>query len=321
MFYYGCRFGLVLTAVAELVGGVVLTVAAGLLVEQLVYYLGARFRRSTAGVAMVVAPIITSSPELAVFLIALLEGEAGVAWGSIVAQPFMASTVVYPAVVLAALSSWALRRRATRLPHVHRRTAMPLLAFTLPLIPVLFLHPERHGLYGRLYGALLVFAYFLYARAALGREAEAGGSPRLYLRNPALQIAASLAALYLGGEWLVRGVAGLGPALGLDEVALAVVLVPVATVLPESVAALVFVARGKDDEGIGVVVGEKALYGTFYPGLAMAAGVYSLGPAVVAALTIAIVISLLEAAAIWRGYFGLTAPLGLAGYVWYLYHI
>ncbi|MFP3266199.1 MAG: sodium:calcium antiporter, partial [Thermoproteus sp.] len=214
-----------------------------------------------------------------------------------------------------------LRRRATRLPHVHRRTAMPLLAFTLPLIPILFLHPERHGLYGRLYGALLVFAYFLYARAALGKEAEVGGSPRLYLRNPALQIAASLAALYLGGEWLVRGVAGLGPALGLDEVALAVVLVPVATVLPESVAALVFVARGKDDEGIGVVVGEKALYGTFYPGLAMAAGVYSLGPAVVAALTIAIVISLLEVAAIWRGYFGLTAPLGLAGYVWYLYHI
>jgi hypothetical protein len=37
MFYYGCRFGLVLTAVAELVGGLVLTVAADLLVEQLVY--------------------------------------------------------------------------------------------------------------------------------------------------------------------------------------------------------------------------------------------------------------------------------------------
>jgi len=38
MFYHGCRFGLVLTAVAELVGGLVLTVAADLLVEQLVYY-------------------------------------------------------------------------------------------------------------------------------------------------------------------------------------------------------------------------------------------------------------------------------------------
>jgi hypothetical protein len=33
MFYYVCRFGLVLTAVAELVGGLVLTVAADLLVE------------------------------------------------------------------------------------------------------------------------------------------------------------------------------------------------------------------------------------------------------------------------------------------------
>jgi hypothetical protein len=38
MFYYRCRFGLVLTAVAELVAGVVLTVAADLLIERLVYY-------------------------------------------------------------------------------------------------------------------------------------------------------------------------------------------------------------------------------------------------------------------------------------------
>ncbi|MGC8973466.1 MAG: sodium:calcium antiporter [Thermoproteus sp.] len=305
----------------ELIGGIALTIVAGLLVEQLVYYFSARTGRSTAGVAMIVAPVITSSPELAVFLIALLQGKADVAWGSIVAQPFMASTIIYPVVIAVAAIFWALRRRSTPVPHVHRRVALPLLAFTIPLVPILFLHPERYGIYGRLYGALILAAYFVYAGRALGGKAEAGESPRLYLRNPVLQTAASLAAMYLGGEWLVGGITGLGASLGLDETALAVVLVPVATVLPESVTGLVFVARGKDDEGIGVIVGEKALYGTFYPGLAMALGIYTLEPAAATALMIAVAISLLEAAAVWRGYFGLTAPLGLAGYVWYLYHL
>ncbi|MEM3326239.1 MAG: sodium:calcium antiporter, partial [Thermoproteus sp.] len=128
----------------------------------------------------------------------------------------------------------------------------------------------------------------------------------------------AVAAMYVGSESLVRGIAGVGSSLGLDEAALAVVLIPVATVLPESITGLIFVVKGKDDEGIGAIVGEKALYSTFYPGLAMAAGIYSLDPITASALIIAVVISLLEVAAIWRGYFGLTAPLGLAGYLWYV---
>ncbi|MEL9991727.1 MAG: sodium:calcium antiporter [Thermoproteus sp.] len=303
----------------ELVVGILLTIFAGLLVEQLVYHFGARLGRSTAGVAMTIAPIITSSPELAVFLIALLEGKADVAWASIVAQPFMASTVIYPAIIIAALAAWALRKRPTRLPHVHRYIAVPLLVFTLPLIPILALHPERYGLYGRIYGLVLIAVYFIYANKTLGiKAAEPTESPRLYLRNWPLQTAAAVAAMYVGSESLVRGIAGVGSSLGLDEAALAVVLIPVATVLPESITGLIFVVKGKDDEGIGAIVGEKALYSTFYPGLAMAAGIYSLDPITASALIIAVVISLLEVAAIWRGYFGLTAPLGLAGYLWYV---
>lgn len=304
---------------AELALGVLLTVSAGLLVEQLVYHFGAKLGRSIAGVAMTVAPIITSSPELAVFLIALLEGKADVAWASIVAQPFMASTIIYPAVVASALAAWALRKRATRLPHVHRYIAVPLLVFTLPLIPVLALHPERYGLYGRIYGIALLAIYFVYASRALnvGRTGLVE-APRLYLRNSALQTATAIAAMYIGSELLVRGIAGVGRSLGLDEAALAVVLIPIATVLPESITGIIFVVKGKDDEGIGAIVGEKALYSTFYPGVAMAAGIYSLDPVTASALIIAVVISLLEAAAVWRGYFGLTAPLGLAGYLWYV---
>lgn len=301
--------------------GIVLTILSGLLIEQLVHYISWRYQRAAVGVAAIFAPIITSSPELAIFVLALYYGYVEIAWGSIVAQPFMASTVIYPVVVMTALATWALGMRRYRLPHVHRIVAVPLLVFTIPLLPILFLHPERYGTYGQLYGLGLLAVYFLYARFMLREEEVEKAAGRLWLRHPALQTVAAMATIYLGAEWIVDGIKELGAAFGLDKLALSVVLVPIATVVPESIVGLIFIAKGKDDEGVGVIVGEKALYSTFYPGLAMALGVYSLEPAAATALTMAVVVSLLEAAAVWFGYFGLTAPIGLAGYLYYLHNV
>jgi cation:H+ antiporter len=305
----------------DVVIGVFLSAASGILIEELVDYLSWRYSRSTAGVAAIVAPIITSSPELAVFLIALAEGQAKIAWGTIVSQPFMASTVIYPLIVLAALSAWLLGKRKFAVPHVHRIVAVPLLAFTIPLLPILALRPERYGVAGRLYGAALLAAYFAYALFMLRGRASAAERRRLSLRSPVVQALAAVAAIYFGAESLVKGIESLGALFGLDELALSVVLVPIATALPESIVGLIFIFKGRDDEGVGAVIGEKALYSTFYPGLAMALGVYSLEPAAAVALIIAVVISLFEIAAIWFGYFGFTAPIGLAGYIWYLIHV
>jgi len=299
--------------------GVLLTVLAGLLIEQLVHFISWRYKRAATGVAAIFAPIITSSPELAIFTVALAQGQAEIAWGSIVAQPFMASTVIYPAVVLTALGAWALGRRRYKLPHVHRIVAVPLLVFTIPLVPILLLHPEKYGIYGQLYGVLLLAVYFLYAKFMLREEEVKHAGATLWLRNPSLQTAAAIAAMFFGAEWMVSGIKELGAAFGLDKLALSVVLVPIATVIPESIVGLVFIAKGKDDEGVSVIVGEKALYSTFYPGFAMALGVYSLEPAAAQALIIAIIVSMFEVVAIWFGYFGLTAPIGLGGYIYYVY--
>jgi len=299
--------------------GVLLTVLAGLLIEQLVHFISWRYKRTATGVAAIFAPIITSSPELAIFIVALLQGQAEIAWGSIVAQPFMASTVIYPAVVLTALGAWALGRRRYKLPHVHRIVAVPLLVFTIPLMPILLLHPEKYGIYGQLYGVLLLAVYFFYARFMLKEEEVKHAEATLWLRNPVLQTAAAVVAMFFGAEWMVSGIKELGATLGLDKLALSVVLVPIATVVPESIVGLIFIAKGKDDEGVSVIVGEKALYSTFYPGIAMALGVYSLEPAAAQALIIAIIVSMFEVLAIWFGYFGLTAPIGLSGYIYYVY--
>lgn len=118
---------------------------------------------------------------------------------------------------------------------------------------------------------------------------------------------------------MVHGIIELGTVYNIDQTALTVILVPIATVIPESIVGLIFLAKGKDDEGVGSVIGEKALYGTFYPGVAMTLGIYTLQPAAVMALVIAVVVSAVEILVVRKfGIFGASAPPGLLAYIYYI---
>jgi cation:H+ antiporter len=307
-----------LGASLEILIGIGLVILAGIMVEELVDWISWRINKSSASIAMILAPLMTSAPEMAVFVIALVEGKKNIAWGTIVSQPFMASTIIYPAVVLVAIASYYFGKRKSRVVRVHKFVAVPLLVFTLPLLPIMFLHPETHGIYGRIYGIVIIAVYFIYSYFMLRGESNVAKEPSLRLKLPFLQVGSSVVMLYVGGELMVRGIYALGILLNMNETALSVLIVPLATVVPESIVGLIFIVKNRDDEGISAIVGEKALYGTFYPGLAMALGAYTLDFASKAALEIALVVSPIESIAIWFGYFGVTAPLGILGYILYL---
>ena len=299
--------------------GIVLVVLSGVLIEQLVHYISWRYQRAKSGVAAIFAPLITSAPELAVFTVAILQGQLEVAWGSIVAQPFMAATIIYPVVILTTLSAWATKKRSNKLPHVARNVAVPLIAFTLPLLPILFLHPEKYGVIGRAFGVLLLVLYVIYAKYMLREEEVAEPESGLWLKNSLLQTFVAILSIATGAEFMVAGIVELGTALGVDKTALAVIIIPIATVIPESIVGLIFLFKSQDKEGVSAIIGEKALYGTFYPGIAMALGIYTLSEAATLALMLAIVVSVIEIAIIWRyGYFGLSAPIGLLAYIYYV---
>ncbi|WP_420835144.1 sodium:calcium antiporter [Pyrobaculum ferrireducens] len=299
--------------------GVVLVFLSGVLIEQLVHYISWRYQRAKSGVAAIFAPLITSAPELAVFTVAILQGELEVAWGSIVAQPFMAATIIYPVVLLTTFSAWVAGKRRNKIPHVTRDIAVPLIAFTLPLLPILFLHPEKYGVIGRAYGVLLLVLYVIYAKYMLREEEVEEPEGGLWLKNSLLQTFVAILSIATGAEFLVAGIVELGVTLGVDKTALAVIIIPIASVIPESIVGLIFLFKGQDNEGVSAMIGEKALYGTFYPGVAMALGVYTLGEAAALALLLAIVVSIIEIIIVWRfGYFGLSAPVGLLAYVYYI---
>ncbi len=316
-----------LVSIGYIVGGMLLIVAAGLLIEQMLYYISSRLRVVLTGAAMIFGPLITSAPELSFYLVSLLKGEIKMALGSVVAQPFLVSTFVYPLVLLASIVGRLLGLRTNMIPTVERVIAIPLLLFMIPLIPVALASGALTSIVSQIYGIALIVLYFAYAKYVLKPaskeevESEIGSHRGLWLRNPVLQLVATVAALCYGSHLLVDGIVSISSELNVNEQALTIVMVPIATALPESIVCLIFISKGKDSAGASALVGEEAVYTTFYVGIALATGLSAyLEPAALAAVRITLMIAALECLAIWFRRFAVTAPIGLAGYIWYLMH-
>jgi cation:H+ antiporter len=85
----------------------------------------------------------------------------------------------------------------------------------------------------------------------------------------ALQLLVAVGLLYIGSEKMVGTVETLSEGIGLSALALALIIVPAATSIPETSTALIWGFKGKDTLSLGSLVGEKVLYSTFYPALGL----------------------------------------------------
>lgn len=131
--------------------------------------------------------------------------------------------------------------------------------------------------------ALLVLSYLLYIvmtfRAsrrlvAIGHVTEAP-SPlmlsRLRLRTgwPAIvtQLLLALALLLGGAEGFIDGVRAASTAFGISALLLSLLVVPIATELPEKVNSILWVRRGRDTLAFGNITGAMVFQGTLLPAL------------------------------------------------------
>jgi cation:H+ antiporter len=75
--------------------------------------------------------------------------------------------------------------------------------------------------------------------------------------------------LYLGSHYLVQSVEAISAGINVSPLGLALIIIPAATAIPETVNALIWGFQGKDTLSLGSLVGEKILYSTFYPALGL----------------------------------------------------
>ncbi len=316
----------------DVIAGAIAVISGGLLFTRAIEYIASRFGLTSSLIGAVISPILTSLPELTVIIVALVHGGVSgseISIGTVIGEPFMASTIIYPMLILAALLSYLSHRRSRPYLAPGREVLIPFIVFTILFPLVLIPHYIRNIVIRYFIGSSLIASYLAYV-IAMSRKGAVMETEEVhslffgkFINNPliasAIQLIISVLLIYFGSEFLVNGVIAISEAFRIDPQLLSIVIVPSVSALPESVVGLHWAYQGKDTLAIESIVGEKVLYSTFYPGMTLMVTEWILKTSAIFCVVLTVIISLAMIYYVYRGRIGYEiAGIGLAGYVLYV---
>ena len=221
-------------------------------------------------------------------LLALLAGtqngaineEIGV--GSILGAPLMLATL---SISLMAISVW--KRRGTQGHLRPERTGLTrdlnffIIAFSFAAVAMYVPHTLPAIRYAL--GACMVMIYFIYVMMTLkaskalvedGHATEAGGDMflcKLGLPNNMIvivvQLVLGVALLIAGAKGFINGVEAAAHIIGISALLLSLLIIPIATELPEKVNSILWIRKGKDTLAFGNITGAMVFQGTLLPAI------------------------------------------------------
>lgn len=250
--------------------------------------LGAKLKFSEGVTGSLFAAVGTALPETMVPLVAIFGGnsehiseEVGV--GAILGAPFMLSTLAMFLVGMAALIFKQRRGKAHVEPEpTGYKRDLEFFLFVFSLAFFVAFTPYDWRLLRIFVAILLVLAYFYYvmetieASEALAGEGHATeASKNLYLSAVfkdhmffvVLQLFIALGLIIAGAKGFVSGVEHLAHILNVPVIALSLLIVPIATELPEKVNSILWVRQGKDTMAIGNITGAMVFQGSVLPAI------------------------------------------------------
>jgi cation:H+ antiporter len=275
----------------------VLILAAAELFTNGVEWLGAKLKLAEGAVGSVLAAVGTALPETIIPIVAIIaDGMAGrlftpdsraqsIGLGAIIGAPFMLGTLAFFVVGITYVIARSTKRRSTPFDVagevIRSDIEFFMIAFSLGAGAGLLRHywvGMPHQL-NWLLAAGLVVVYLLYLRRVTGGGETSGhhgllplhiGRPLPFIdeRDPLkrwilMQMLLALGLMFFGAHIFVDHLSGLALALGVNPLILALLIVPVATELPEKFNSVLWVSRGKDTLAMGNISGAMVFQSTF----------------------------------------------------------
>lgn len=251
-------------------------------------HLGEKLGISEGVTGSLFAAVGTALPETSVPLLALLAGtsntqtneEIGV--GAILGAPLMLATL---SLFLMTLSVW--KRRGAQGHLRPERTGLTrdlnffIAAFAFAALALFVPHTQVAVRYAL--GFAMVMIYFMYVMLTIraskglveeGHATEADGDMFLCkLGLPdnmpviLLQLLLGLGLLVAGAKGFIHGVESAAQILGISTLLLSLLIIPVATELPEKVNSILWIRKGKDTLAFGNITGAMVFQGTLLPAI------------------------------------------------------
>lgn len=271
-----------------LVALVVIFVAAELFTNAL-ECVGERMGVSEGVTGSIFAAVGTAMPETIVPIVAILAGGASiqvnhaVGMGAILGAPFMLATL---SLCLIGLFVGLKRGWNTTLnpePTGFKRDIKVFILAYVLVIAVAMLPEAWHEARMAVACALFViyFMYLLRTIQASKRLVEEGHATEadsdLYFKRligdatpvAVMQLILALVILIVGAKLFVHGIEAASLYLGVGALVLSLLIVPIATELPEKVNSILWVRKGRDTLAFGNVTGAMVFQGTMIPGVGM----------------------------------------------------
>ncbi|MFQ5993579.1 MAG: sodium:calcium antiporter [Acidiferrobacterales bacterium] len=281
--------------------------------------LGQRLKISEGVTGSIFAAIATALPETMVPIVAMLGVTAAqdvredVAIGAILGAPLMLSTIA-----LFLMGVFAARARGWKDPLRPERTGFRrdlswfLMVFALATC-ALFVPPQAQLVRATIVLALVVM-YFLYlmltirasarlVRDGHGTEADHPLYVVFYLQHLGLrrlresfaaivlQLGGGFALIVLGARGFVQGVEELSVTMGVSALVLSLLIIPVATELPEKVNSILWIRRRRDTLAVGNITGAMVFQGSLLPALGIVLTPWAPRPEVLASAAVALLAS------------------------------
>jgi len=249
------------------VASLTLVVVASELFTNAIEWAGYVLNLGSGATGSLLAALGTSLPETVVPIVALATHSPAadqVATGAVLGSPFLLLTLGAGVTGVAVVLRGGARRLVIDRRQARRDLGVFLGAFTVAVISSVLPAGARIAV-----GALLLIAYAVYVVATLRDSASAGESPEpLHIvrwrpgePHPVLvtlQLVIAIALLVVGSQLFVTALDQTASALQIPALVLALVIVPVATELPETLNSVLWVRSHDDALAFGNVAGSAA---------------------------------------------------------------
>ena len=280
-------------------------------------HLGERLKISEGVTGSIFAAVGTAMPETMVPIVAIFSAastqtvrdEVGV--GAILGAPLMLSTVALflMAVFAAQKRGWRGELRPER-SGLARDLQWFLLAFGLATVAIFIPHDWRGARIS--IAILLVMSYFVYLLLTIRASSKLVGEGHateadhpLYmvrllgwlgvkerLGTILFQLLLGFGLIFAGAHGFVHGVEGLSALLGVSALVLSLLIIPIATELPEKVNSILWIRRGRDTLAFGNITGAMVFQGSLLPAIGIMLTPWEARPEVIAVLVLTLLASI-----------------------------
>lgn len=251
-------------------------------------HLGERLKISEGVTGSLFAAVGTAMPETMVPLLAIFAGttdphvneEIGV--GAILGAPLMLSTLSLSLMALAVIAKRGVQGHLTP-EHTGLRRDLNFFLFAFALAGVALYIPHSNTAMRAVLATSMVLTYFVYVMITLrassqlvkeGHGTEAEG--KMFLARFGLpqnmlviviQLVLGMALLIAGAKGFINGVQEAAAILGISSLLLSLLIIPIATELPEKVNSILWIRRHKDTLAFGNITGAMVFQGTLLPAI------------------------------------------------------